>query len=583
MSEGTERRLAAIISADVVGYSRLMGEDAAGTLTALRQLRNDTLVPQVDAHRGSVVKSMGDGWLVEFDSVVDAVSCAIEVQEQLAEQEVPKLRIGVHLGDIAHEDEDIYGDGVNIAARLQEIAEPGAIVISDMAWRSIDGKQSAAFIDLGEQDLKNITKPVTAYGWGMTAVPTKADDSLPLPDKPSIAVLPFENKSSDPDQSYFSDGLTENIIAGLTRFREILVIGVKSILIVRDQAADLGEIGRVLGVAHIVEGSVRKAGDRVRVTAQLVDAATGQRLWSEHYDRDLDDIFAVEDEITNIIVATLAGQIEHLELRRAARKTNDEQVAYDCVLRGRQCLNRYTKDGEFEARRHFERALELDPNFASAYTGLSTSFAHEYMSDWSDAPEEALDRAYDFGQKAVALDGADSSACKAIADAYFARGEYELAEAHSEKAIELNPNDYHNLCQRGFILAATGRLSESITCSTEAMRLNPLVPDNCLFAIGVAEYAAERYEEALVSFSKINGWGLLRPAWIAACYAQLGREAQAQAAAAEVRVLTQSDPSTPGEVEIERWRTYWLRIFKFKDENDRKKFFEGLRKAGLPA
>jgi TolB-like protein len=396
-------------------------------------------------------------------------------------------------------------------------------------------------------------------------------------------VLPFENRSSDPDQSYFSDGLTENIIAGLTRFREILVIGVKSILVVREKAANLSEIGRLLGVAHIVEGSVRKIGDRVRVNAQLVDAATGQHLWAENYDRDLDDLFAIEDEITDIIVATLAGQIEQLELRRAARKTNDEQVAYDCVLRGRQCLNRYTKDGEFEARRHFERALELDPNFASAYTGLSTSFQHEYISDWSDAPEDALDRAYDFGQKAVALDGADSSACKAIADIYFFRGEYELAEAHSEKAIELNPNDYHNLCQRGFILAATGRLSESITCSTEAMRLNPLVPDNCLFTIGVAEYAAERYEEALVSFSKINGWGLLRPAWIAACYAQLGREEQAQAAAAEVRVLAQSDPSTPGEVEIERWRTYWLRIFKFKDENDRKKFFEGLRKAGLPA
>ncbi len=589
-----ERRLAAILAADVAGYTRLMGKDEAGTLQRLTALREGVLEPLIAEHTGRIVKLMGDGLLVEFASIVDAVGCAVAWQTAVDGHEAERheddrltFRIGVNLGDVIVEGDDIHGDGVNIAARLEGLAEPGGIYLSGDAYRQVRGKIEAEFEDLGERKVKNVAEPLRVYRIAIKglspALTPAASTPLPLPDKPSIAVLPFTNMSSDPDQSYFSDGLTENIIAGLTRFREILVIGVKSILVVREKAANLSEIGRLLGVAHIVEGSVRKIGNRVRVNAQLVDAATGQHLWAENYDRDLDDLFAIEDEITEIIVATLAGQIEQRELRRAAKKTNDEQGAYDCVLRGRQCLNRYTKDSEFEACRHFERALELDPKFASAYTGLSTSFIHEYISDWSDAPEDALDRAYDFGQKAVALDGADSSACKAIADTYFFRGEYELAEAHSEKAIELNPNDYHNLCQRGFILAATGRLSESITCSTEAMRLNPLVPDNCLFTIGVAEYAAERYEEALVSFSKINGWGLLRPAWIAACYAQLGREEQAQAAAAEVRVLAQSDPSTPGEVEIERWRTYWLRIFKFKDENDRKKFFEGLRKAGLPA
>ncbi len=589
-----ERRLAAILAADVVGYTRLMGADEAGTLRRMTELREEVLRPLIAEHRGRIVKLMGDGLLVEFASVVDSVACALAWQKDVTKHEADgdkdtglRFRIGINLGDVIVEGDDIHGDGVNIAARLEGLAEPGGICLSGDAYRQAKGKIEAEFVDVGEQDLKNVAEPVRVYritgdSFAIGAA-SLAREPLPLPDKPSVAVLPFENKSGDPGQDYFADGLTENIITGLTRFREILVIGVKSILVVRQQADDLREIGRTLGVAHIVEGSVRKAGDRVRVTAQLVDAASGQRLWAENYDRILDDIFAVQDEITDIIVATLAGRIEDLELRRATKNSVEDLGAYDCVLRGRQCLNRYTKDGEFEARRHFERALELDPNFASAYTGLSTSFQHEYISDWSDAPEDALDRAYDFGKKAVALDGADSSACKAVADTYFFRGEYELAEAHSEKAIELNPNDYHNLCQRGFILAATGRLSESITCSTEAMRLNPLVPDNCLFTIGVAEYAAERYEEALVSFSKINGWGLLRPAWIAACYAQLDREEQAQAAAAEVRVLAQSDPSTPGEVEIERWRTYWLRIFKFKDENDRKKFFEGLRKAGLPA
>ncbi len=411
----------------------------------------------------------------------------------------------------------------------------------------------------------------------------QATENPPLPDGPSVAVLPFENKSGDPGQSYFSDGLTENIIAGLTRFREILVIGVKSILVVRDHADDLRKIGRTLGVAHIVEGSVRKAGERVRVTAQLIDAATGQRLWADHYDRDLDDIFAVQDEITDIVVGTLAGQIEHLEICRAAKKTSKNPVAYDCLLRGRQCLNRYTKDGELEARRHFERALELDARYAAAYAGMSISYIHEYEANWSEAPDEALDRAYSLAQKAITLDDADSTARYAIANSYFYRGQHELAKAHIDKALELNPNDYHNICQKGFILAVSDRPSESISCSVAAMRLNPLVPDNCLFAIGMAEYVAGRYEEALAAFGKMKGWGLHRPAWIAACYAQLGREEQAKASAAEVLELAPDDPTTPDEDDIERWRAYWLRLFKFEDPNDQLKYFEGLRKAGLPA
>ncbi len=408
-------------------------------------------------------------------------------------------------------------------------------------------------------------------------------ESPPLPDGPSVAVLPFENKSGDPDQSYFSDGLTENIITGLTRFREVFVIGVKSTLVVREQAPDLREMGRALGVAHIVEGSVRKAGDSVRVTAQLVDAATGQRLWAENYDRTLDDIFAVQDEITDVIVATLAGQIEQLELRRAAKKPTENPVAYDCLLRGRQCLSHYTKDGELEARRHFERALELDPNYAAAYAGLSISFIHEYEASWSEAPEDALERAYTLAQKAVALDDADSPARYAIASACFYRGQHELAKVHIEKALELNPNDYHNICAKGWFLAFSDRPSEGVDCSIEAMRLNPLVPDNCLFTIGMAEYVAGRYEEALAAFGKTKGWGLLRPAWIAACYAQLGRDAQARAAGAEVRELAPSDRSVPDEDDIERWRAYWLRLMKFEDPNDRARFLQGLRKAGLPA
>ena len=418
---------------------------------------------------------------------------------------------------------------------------------------------------------------------GADAAPKQAAKSPPLPDGPSVAVLPFENKSGDPDQSYFSDGLTENIITGLTRFREILVIGVKSILIVRDQAPDLRGIGRALGVAHIVEGSVRKAGDRVRVTARLVDAATGQRLWAENYDRDLDDIFAVQDEITDIIVATLAGQIEQVEQRRVAKRSTEDLVAYDCLLRGRQCLNRYTKDGEFGARRHFERSLELAPDYAAAHAGLSISLIHEYEASWSQAPEEALERGYSLARKAVALDDADGTARYALANACFYRGQHELAKVHIEKALELNPNDYHNICTKGWFLAFSDHPSEGVDCSIEAMRLNPLAPDNCLFAIGMGEYVAERYEEALEAFGKVKGWGGRRPAWIAACYAQLGRDVQAQAVAAEVRELAPSDPSVPNEGDIERWHAYWTRINRFENSEDQERFLHGLRKAGLPA
>jgi TolB-like protein/Flp pilus assembly protein TadD len=582
-----ERRLAAILAADVAGYTALMGADEAGTLQRLTRLRQEFLEPLINEHRGRIVKLMGDGLLVEFASVVDAVACALAWQRGVAERDEDlRFRIGVNLGDVIVEEEDIHGDGVNIAARLEGLAEPGGVCLSGDAYRQAKGKVEAEFEDLGQQDLKNIADPVQVYrivGDRAGVCSAWSAGTPPIPNEASVAVLPFENKSGDPDQDYFADGLTENIITGLTRFREMLVIGVKSILVVRKQTSNLRDISRVLGVAHIVEGSVRKAGNRVRVTAQLVDAATGQRLWAENYDRDLDDIFAVQDEITNIIVATLAGQIEQLELRRAATRPVENLAAYDHLLRGRQCLNRYTKEGELEARQHFEQAIELDPNYAAAHAGLSISYLHEYEANWSEAPEEALQRASTLAQKAVALDDADSSARYAISLVCYYRGQHELSKVHMEKALELNPNDYHNICNLGWLLAFRDQPSESIACSVEAMRLNPLVPDNCLFAIGIAEYVAGRYEEALAAFGKTRGWGLLRPAWIAACYAQLGRDTQAHAAAAEVRAIAPSDPSVPSEDDIERWHTYWSRLLRFESEKDWFQFLDGLRKAGLPA
>ncbi len=594
-----EPRLSTILVADVVGYSRLMGEDEIGTLECLKSLRKELVQPSIRERNGRTVKLMGDGLLAEFPSIVEAVQCAVAIQNsifehktELANEKRIMLRIGVNLGDIIVEGSDIYGDGVNVAARLEALATPGGICVSGTVFDHVKGKVSANFTDLGLQQFKNIDQPVQVYRIVLGGEADASKDieihagsatRLELPDKPSIAVLPFTNMSDDPEQGYFSDGITESIINGLARFREILVIGVKSILIVRDQANDLREIGRTLGVANIVEGSVRKIGNRVRITVQLVDAANGQRLWAENYDRDFSDIFAIQDEITNVTVTTLAGQIEHLELQRAVNSPIDDMQAYDYLLMGRKGLNLYTKEGESDARLYFKQALEHDPNYAAAYAGLAISYLHEYESSWSDKYEEALEQAETLARKAITLDDTDSQALYAISSVCYYRGQHEMARAHVEKALELNPNDYHILCNKGYFLAFGDQTSESVACSIEAMRLNPLTPENCLFSIGVAEYVAGRYKEALASFGKIKGWGLLRPAFIAACYAQLDRHAQAQVAAAEVWALASSDPSAPEKIDEAHWNVYWSRVMKFEDPDYWEKFLQGIRKAGLPA
>ncbi len=406
--------------------------------------------------------------------------------------------------------------------------------------------------------------------------------ALPLPDKPSVAVLPFVNLSGDAEQEYFSDGITEDIITGLTRFRELFVIAVKSSLAVRDGAADVRQIGHRLGVAHIVEGSVRKAGKRVRVTAQLIDAASGHHLWAEHYDRDLDDIFAVQDEITNIIVATLAGRLEEAGRHRAIQKPVKDMGSYDYLLRGRQCLNRGTKDAVLEARRYFERARELDPEFAPAYANLAVSHMYEYESDWSDARLEALDHAYNLADRAVALDRADSTSWYALGWAQLSRNQHELARIAIDRAVALNPNDYNILCIKGWCLVLSGDLAESIACMNEALRVNPFAPDDCLSALGIAEYVARNYEAAIEQFGKLTGSPLLKHACLAACYAQLGRDGEARAAVAEALEGARTVLTTQPGAEAESLRGYLGATFRFQDPGHFEHLLDGLRKAGLP-
>ncbi len=379
-----ERRLAAILAADVVGYTRLMGADEAGTLRHLTELRQQVLEPLIAEHRGRVVKLMGDGLLVEFASVVDAIACAVAWQERVAEHEAKgdedkrfKFRIGINLGDVIVEGDDIHGDGVNIAARLEGQAEAGGICLSGDAYRQAKGKVEVGFEDLGEQVLKNVAEPVRVYriagDRSSTGAVSPAREPLALPDKPSIAVLPFINMSGDPEQEYFSDGITEDIITELSRFRALFVIARNSSFHYKGTSPKVQDVGRELGVAYVVEGSVRKAGNRVRVTAQLVESESGNHVWAERYDRDLEDIFAVQDDLTRTVVSTIAGRIEAVGHRRASRMSADSLQAHDLVLRARRHTYAFTRPDNAEAQKLLARAIALDPSNARAHAALSMS------------------------------------------------------------------------------------------------------------------------------------------------------------------------------------------------------------------
>jgi TolB-like protein len=400
-----------------------------------------------------------------------------------------------------------------------------------------------------------------------------------LPEEPSVAVLPFENNSGDADQAYFADGITENIITGLTRFRDLFVIGLKSSLATRDRVIEFNEIGRQLGVAHLVEGSVRKAGNRVRVTAQLVDAATSHRLWAEHYDRELDDIFAVQDEITNVIVARLAGHIEGANRLRAGQKPAHDMAAYDHLLRARHCMRHYTEQGELAARSHLGRALELDSGYAAAFATLALSHVHEYEATWCRSPQAAIDRAYELAHESVALDDCDSLGHRALAYAAHYRGQHELAEKEIERAIAMNPNDYSNLCIKSWVLLFSGRPDGALVCLKESLRLNPFAPDNCFLSIGLAEYTARRYRDSAEKFGQMTSWDTLRLACLAACHGQLGEDAEARAAAAD---WLKAVGAAFGDDAIARWRTYMNCLFRFQKSDDREHLLDGLRKARLP-
>ena len=507
-----QRRLAAILAADVVAYSRLMDEDEAGTLAALKEHRRALIDPAIARHNGRLVKLMGDGALVEFASVVDAIACAAEIQEAMvgrnagvAEARRITFRIGINLGDVIVEGEDIYGGGVNVAARLEGLAEPGGICVSGTAYDTAHDKLDLAFESLGEQQVKNIDRPVRTYrvvldggsGGGVSAAGPSA--ALELPDKPSLAVLPFANMSAEPDQDFFADGISEDIITELSKFHTLFVIARNSSFAFKGQSVDVKEVSAKLGVRYIVEGSVRRAGSRVRITAQLIDAVDDSHIWAERYDRDLEDIFAVQDEVTRAIVSAIEPQLASSERQRARRKPTESLGAWECYQRGLWHIHQYRAEDADEAISFLQRAIDLDPTFASAHAGLAFVLYYKVILGFSEDRPGDLAAAYAAGTTAVRLDDNDPFAHVALGRVHTARGEHDKAIERCNRAIALNPNYASAYFGRAHSLWMSGRPTEAVLSHDEAMRLSPRDPLLWAFQASkaIALILLERYEEAL--------------------------------------------------------------------------------------
>ena len=499
-----KRKLAAIFSADVKGYSRLMGDDEEMTVRTLKAYR-ETMAEFVQRHSGRVVDSPGDNVLAEFTSVVDALQCGVGIQKELSEKNarLPEnrrmaFRIGINLGDVIEDEGRIYGDGVNIAARLEGLAEPGGICLSGTAYDHVKHKVAVTYEYLGERQVKNILEPVRVYRVLMEPLSSTGETGGPpeIPDRPSIAVLPLANMSVDPDQEYFSDGLTEDLITDLSKISALLVIARNSVFTYKGTAVKVQQVGRELGVRYVVEGSVRRAGSRVRVTAQLVDAATGAHLWAERYDRDVEDIFALQDELTQKIVGVLRVKVMEVELARLQHKDTRKLSAFECVLRGRWYSHRYTREANVRAREFYERAIALDPDFASAYAGLGWTYFAEWSNQWSPDPQ-CLDRAFLLGKKAVLLKDALSVAHSLLGHVYLWRKQFDQAVLEKERAIALDPNDADGYADLAEVLVWTGRPKEAIGLVEKAMRLNPNDLVQYLFTLGYAYLLTDRLQEAL--------------------------------------------------------------------------------------
>jgi TolB-like protein/class 3 adenylate cyclase len=621
-----ERRLAAILAADVVGYSRLMGEDEAGTMARLEGLKAEILIPLIAQHHGRVVKLMGDGFLIEFASVVDALTCALAWQEavearadQVSEDRALRFRIGVNLGDVMVKADDLYGEGVNVAARLEGLAEPGSVLVSRTVFDHTKGKVAAAFEDLGEQELKNIAEPVRVFRvsmasevaktpsvatatsrsrlsvvaatvvllvvaagaalwlkpWEPREEPASVEDmAFPLPDKPSVAVLPFANLSDDPSQDYFADGMTEDLITDLSKISGLFVIARNSSFSYKGQQVKVRQVAEELGVRYVLEGSVRRIGDQVRINTQLIDATTGGHVWAERYDRDLDNIFAVQDAILERVVQALELHLTDTEQkdREKGPKTTSLE-AYDLVLKARKLMTRFDHKAAAEARDLLQRAIEIDPAYTEAYSLLGLFYFDEWRV-WGRTRDQNLARAVELATTAVELSPSDPAPHVLLALVHQWRREFDAANAEADTALALQPKDAITLGNLGSMLGWAGRNEESLGVLQQAVRLDPFHPPNYLEWLAAA-YAGVGDHDQCVEVAK-RGIAL-DPDYVslyvdlAVCYAALGREEDAQAAAAEIL-------RTNPRFNLKAFASY----APFSDEGDLQRKVKMLRQAGVP-
>jgi adenylate cyclase len=580
-AQRSERRLAAILAADMAGFCRFMEADEAGTLARLRACRLEVVDPAIASHRGRLIKTTGDGLLVEFASAVDAVECAVDIQRRMARRNVDvaaersvQFRIGINLGDVIVEEGDIFGDGVNVAARLEGLATPGGICVSAAIRDQMGERLGVEVEDLGEKTVKNITRPIHVFRVGLDpAVRVPQPVSEPnrgARTKPALVVLPLVNMSGDPEQELFADGLTEDILTELSRFTELTVISRNSAFAYKGKAVKIGDIAREFCVQYVIEGSVRKAGDRVRVTVQLIDAESDRHLWAERYDRRIEDIFAIQDEITRAIAATLPGRIEAASRERASRKPTQNMAAYECLLSGKVLHHRSTREDNREAQRLLDRALELDPNYAHAHAWKACVLGQSWTHDWCDDRGQTWDRAVGELSTALHLDDNDSDVHRILAAVNLLRGDHGSAWKHQERALALNPNNDLIVVQHGEILTWLGRPEDGIDWIRQAMRLNPFHPERFWGHLGRAYFTARRYADAVEAFGHLSKPDLAHHAFLAAAHAQMG---EVEAAAAHVSDVLRMAPGFSSARHVA--------TLHYKEERDREHLREGLRKAGL--
>ncbi|RWL00920.1 MAG: adenylate/guanylate cyclase domain-containing protein [Mesorhizobium sp.] len=572
-----EQRLAAILAADMAGYSRLMEADEPGTLARLRTHRIELLDPAIAKNKGRIIKTTGDGMLVEFQSVTDAVKCAVEIQQRMKRRnsDVPQerrieFRIGINLGDIIFDDEDIFGDGVNIASRIEQLADVGGICVTAAVATQIADRLEITMEDLGEKTLKNISRPVRLYRIGL--------DSPVLPEvgakrsisKPSIVVLPFNNMSGDPEQEFFADGLTEDIITELSRHHELFVISRNSSFVYKNRAVNVREVAEKLDVQYLVEGSVRKIGDRVRVTVQLIDTANDAHIWADKYDRKLDDIFAIQDEVTAAIAATLPGRVEAAQRDQLARAKPANMAAYECVLAAKVLHHRSTIADNERAQTLIARAVALDPDYAHAHAWRACILGQAWVYNWCKDRDAVWNEIMAALDRALALDDNDADVHRILAAVNVNNNELTTARYHQERALALNPNYDLVVVQQGELLTWLGRPEEGIEWIRKAMQLNPHHPERFWSHLGKAHFAARQYGEAIEAFMHLSTMDSVQHAFAAACYGWLGDEI---AAAAHLRKIKTLDP----QFDLDSF----IATLHYAQKPDVQHIREGLLKAGI--